>query len=98
MVLGGRPDHGGATDVDVLDALGECRAPAGGLLKGIEIDHQQIDGRYAVRLRRDRMFLVVPDGKQTSVHLRVQRLQPAVHHLGKASVLGHVLDLQPRPP
>ena len=33
---------------------------------------------------------VAADGEQAAVHLGVQRLQPAVHHLGKAGVLGDV--------
>ena len=49
VVLGGGADHGGAADVDVLDALVVGRALGRGGLERIEIDHQQVDGRDAVR-------------------------------------------------
>ena len=35
---------------------------------------------------------VAADGEQAAVHLGMQGLEPAVHHLGKAGVLGDVLD------
>ena len=41
------------------------------------------------------MFLVVADREQAAMHLGMQRLDPAVHHFGKAGQLGDVLDLQP---
>ena len=49
VVLGGGPDHRRPADVDVLDALGIGRALRHGRLEGVEIDHEQIDGRNPVR-------------------------------------------------
>ena len=91
VVLGGRADHRRPADVDVLDAVGERGALRHGRLERIEIDHQQIDGRDAVRVCSGRVLGIVADGQKAAVHLGMQRLEPAVHHLGKAGVLGHVL-------
>ena len=45
-------DHGGAADVDILDAVGEIAAARHGRFERIEIDHQNIDGADAVRAHR----------------------------------------------
>ena len=44
---------------------------------------------------RGRVLRVVADREQAAVHLGMQRLDAAVHHLGKAGELGHVDDLEP---
>src|SRR6185437_5476412 len=50
-VFGGGAHHGRAADVDVLNDLGEGRAGlGGGLLKGVEVDHNHVDGLDAVLL------------------------------------------------
>jgi len=61
----------------------------------IEIDHQEIDRRDVVGTCRRLVIGIAADGKQPAVHLGMQRLHPAVHHLRKAGVLGDVLHLQP---
>ena len=81
VVLGGGADHRRAADVDVLDAVVESRALRDGRLERIEIDHQQIDRPDAVRVHRGGVLRVVADRQQAAMHLRVQRLDPAVHHL-----------------
>jgi hypothetical protein len=49
VVLGGAAEHGGAADVNVLDRLLEGDVgPGDGLLEGIEIDDDEIDGADAV--------------------------------------------------
>ena len=40
------------------------------------------------------MAVIVADGEQAAVHLGVQRLHPAVHHLGKPGDVGDVDHLQ----
>ncbi len=67
-------------------------ALGGGRLEGIEINDQQIDRRDAVCLGGPRVLGVAADGEQAAVHLGMQRLEAAVHHLGKAGVLGDVGD------
>ena len=96
MVLGGGADHRRSADIDILDAVVVGRALRDRRLERIEIDHQQIDGADAVRLHRAGMLLVVADREQAAMHLRMQRLDAAVHHFGKAGQLGHVDDLHAR--
>ena len=38
------------------------------------------------------VFGIAAHGEQPAMHLRMQRLQAAIHHLGKPGVLGDVLD------
>ena len=95
VVLRGSPDHRGTADVDVLDAVLVTGAFVDGCLERVEVDHEQVDRRDAVRLHRISMFLVVADREQAAMHLGVQRLDPPVHHLGKAGQVGDVLDLKP---
>ena len=94
VVLGRGADHRRSADVDVLDAVVEGRALRDRRLERIEIDHQQIDRRDAVLLHRCRVRGVVADRQQAAMHLRMQRLHPAVHHLGKAGEVRHVAHLQ----
>ena len=63
-----------------------------GFLERVEIDHQQIDRRDGMRLRRGLVRGIAADRQQAAMHLRMQRLQTAVHHFGEAGVLGDVLD------
>jgi len=87
VILGRGAQHGGAADVDVLDRQGEVAVGARyGLLEGIEVDHHQVDRLDAV-LGHHRVVGAAPS-QQAAVDLRVQGLHPAVHHLGKAGVVG----------
>ena len=52
VVLGGRTDHGGPTDVDVLDAVGEGRALGDGGAEGVQVDHDDLD-RLAAQLQQE---------------------------------------------
>ena len=96
VVLRRRADHRGAADVDVLDALLETGVLVDGRLERVEIDHEQIDRRDAVRFHRLGMFLVVADREQPAMHLGMQGLYATIHHLRKTGQLGDVPDLQPR--
>ena len=96
MVLGRSPDHRRAADVDILDAVViactfRCR-----FLEGIKVHDQQVDGTDAMRLHRGQVFGIVAQGQQPAVDRWVQRLDPAVHHFGKARHIGHVHHRQPR--
>ncbi len=97
MVLRRGADHRGAADVDVLDAVFVTGAFVDGRLERVEVDHQQVDRRDAVRLHRIGMLLVVADREQAAMHLGMQRLDPAVHHFGKAGEVGDVATLAARP-
>src|SRR3546814_8417229 len=50
-----------------------------------------------MRLHRPDMGRVVADGEDAAVNGRVQRLDAAVHHLGKTGEVGDVEDSMPRP-
>ena len=73
----------------------EARALRDRRLERIQIDHQEIDRRDAMRRHRRGMRLVVADREQAAMHLGVQCLDPAVHHFREAGELGDVDDLQP---
>ncbi len=95
VVLGGGADHSGAADVDILDAVLVSRALVDGRLERIEIDDQQVDRRNAVVLHRLRMIGIVADREQSTMHVGMQRLDPAVHHFRKAGQVCDIADLQP---
>ena len=92
MVLGGGADHRRATDVDILDA-GVIVATLGNrFFERVEIDHQKVDRLDVMREHCRDMIVIVTQGQQPAMHHRVQRFDPAIHHLGKSRHLGHVLD------
>ena len=88
MVLGRTAQHGRTSDVDVLDgfviAAVSARDSAG---KRIEVDHQQVDGCYAVFGHHG--FVDAAPTQQAAVYARMQRLDASAHDLGKAGVFGH---------
>ena len=96
VVLGGAADHRGTADVDVLDAfLGRAAARHRGLER-VEVDDQEVDrpdawaSMAASCVGFSRMASSPPCTK------RMQGLQPAVHHLGKAGQVGDLGDGQAR--
>ena len=91
MVFRRGADHRRAADIDVLDAVGEIAAARDGFLERIEIDHQNIDRANVVRAHRFGMGGIVADREQAAMHRRMQRLDPAVHHFGKA---GQIADVE----
>ena len=94
VVLRRGADHGRAADVDILDAVGEIAAARDGVLERIKIDHQQIDRPDAVAAHRIGVGGIAAHGKKSAMHRRMQRLDPAIHHLGKSGEIADVDDLQ----
>jgi hypothetical protein len=92
MVLGRRARHGRAADVDVLDRGLEIGAARHRGLEGIKIAHQKIDAGDAVLHHGGGMIGLVAQGQQAAMHLGVQGLDPAVHHLRKIGDFRHVGD------
>ena len=90
MVLGAGADQRRAADIDIFDAIVEIGAARDRLLEGVEIDHEQIDRRDRVLLKRALMRLVAAHGEQPAMNARMQRLDAAVHHFGNARDLGNV--------
>jgi hypothetical protein len=82
VVLGRGPHHGGATDVDHLDA--------GLLTEGVEVAHDEVDGRDAVGLEVGQVLGLRTVGEYAAVDLGVERLDPAAEHLGRPGDLGHL--------
>ena len=93
VVLGRRADHRRAADVDILDDRVAVGAAHHGLEERVEIDDDEVDRSDAVLLHRRRMLGIVAHAEQAAVDLRVKRLHPPVHHLGKAGEVGNVAHL-----
>src|SRR5882762_3964996 len=96
VVLRRGADHRRPANVDVLDALLEAGALIDDRLERIEIDHQKIDRRDAVRLHRVRMFGVAADRQQSAMHFGMKGLDPSVHHFRKSGQFRYIRDLQAR--
>ena len=93
VVLGRRTHQRRPADVDLLDGLVQGDALAGhGGLERIEVHHHQLEGEDAVLGQRLHVLGVVVAAEDSAVDLRMEGFQPAVHHFGKAGVLGHVAD------
>ena len=92
MVLGRPTDHRGPADIDVLDAILVGGAFRDGRLEWIEIDDEEIDRRDDVCPGLRLVLGIAADGEQSTVNRGMQGLQPPIHHLWKAGVVGDVLD------
>ena len=88
VVLGGASYHRRAAHVDVLDHRGVVGSRRDGGLEGVEVHHQEVDRQDRVRQHGGLVLRVLADGEEAAVHLGVQRLDPPVHHLGKAGEVG----------
>ncbi len=88
MILGRAAKHGRPTDVDIFDRFRQRHPfPGNRLLKGIKIDHHQINRLNIVLLDCRLMLFISANVKQTSMHLGMQRLDPSIQHLRKSSIL-----------
>ena len=95
-VLGRRSQHGRPADVDVLHQLTEGDARlAGGLLEGIKIHHHHVDGFDSLRRHSRPVFLAVPHVQDAPMDLGMQRLYPAIQHLGEAGKVGNIAHRKP---
>ena len=81
VVLRCGADHGRSADVDGLDVRT--------IEERVQVAHDELDGRDALGLEVGAVTVVPEIGEQATVNARVQRLHPAVEHLGSA---GDVLD------
>ena len=87
VVLRRAADHGRAADIDVLDGVGQGAARLGhGGGEGVEIDRHEVD-RGDAMLAHHRAVQITA-AENAAVDLRVQGLDPAVHHFREASVVG----------
>jgi hypothetical protein len=89
VVLGGTAQHRRTADVDVLDDVGARRTGLPHrLAEAVEVDAQHVDRVDAVLDHRRAVAGVVAATEQPAVHLRMQGLEPPVHQLGEARVVG----------
>ena len=80
VILGGRAEHRGAADVDVLDRLlFRAPGPRDRRLERIEVDREHID--RIDRVLGERRVVDAAPREQAAVHARMQRLDAAVHDL-----------------
>ncbi len=95
-VLGRRPDHRRAADVDHLDRLrlGDSRA-RDGAFERVEIDRHEIEACDAVFRQRRGVRRLRPVGEDAAVNPRVERLDAAVEDLGEAGDFGDAGDGEP---
>src|SRR5450631_4253360 len=63
-----------------------------GLLKGVEVDDDHVDGSDAVSGDGGFVFLIAANVKQAAMNLGVERLDAAIKHLWKAGEFADVLD------
>lgn len=87
MVLCRGSQHARATDIDFLDDFRVTSAGLNRLLKGVEIDTNQINRTDAVLLHRSQVRRVIAAGQKSAVNLRVQGLHTAIHHFREAGVV-----------
>ena len=95
-VLRGRADHGRPPDVDHFDDLVE---PDAGhrrcLLERIEVAHDEVDRLEPGAPDVLHVLVIVANGHDPRVDLRVERLHPSVEHLGKSRIARDPVDLYP---
>ncbi len=87
VVLRRCPDHRRPADVDLLDGLRRARSAGHGLLERVQARDQQLERLDAQLGKLGAMSVLGQIGEQAGVHLRVQRLDPAIQALGKPGEL-----------
>ena len=94
-VLGRGTNHGGAADVDVFDEVAEGdRRLGGGFLKGVEVDHNHVDGLDAVGGDGGLVLGVATNVKKAAMDAGVQCFDAAIEHFREAGEVADVFDLE----
>ncbi len=89
-------DHGRAANVDVLDDLGGADVGLErGLLEGVEVDDDEVDGLDAVGIDGGDVFGVLADVEDATMDPGVQGFDSSVEHLGETGELRDVADSEP---
>jgi hypothetical protein len=96
VVLGRGAHHGGAADVDLLDHVVADRTGGDGLDERVQVHHDELERRDVELGELTLVILEAQVGEQAAVDLRVQRLHPAVEHLGDPGDGGDVGDGEAR--
>jgi hypothetical protein len=88
-ILGGGAHQRRPADVDLLDQIVERRRGIGRRShEGVQIDDHQVDEADALARERRQIVRMIAAREDAAVDRRVQRLDPAVHHLREASHVG----------
>ena len=95
MVLGRGPDHRRPADIDILDTGGEIGTAGQRLGKGIEVHHQQAEGRNALPRQRLAVRRVALVGEQAAMDRRVQGLDPTAKDLREPGNVRNLAHGQP---
>ena len=83
VIFCGCAQHGGATDVDVFDRVGERAVGLrNGFTKRVQVDDEQIDAIDAVLGHRLQVLGAVAPPEQATVNFRVQRLDAPIQDFG----------------
>ena len=86
VVLGGCTNHAGATDIDVLDdVLKIVLVLEYGLLEGIEVDYDHVDGSDSFLRNGTHVLREIPPCEKSTVDHGVEGLDTTVQHLGESS-------------
>ncbi len=94
VVFGGGPQQAGAPDVDLLNEFRKIDAGLfRRLLEGVEVHYDHVDVGDAVLHLRGPVRRIAT-AEDPARHLRMQRLETALHHLGKARQVRDIADLQ----
>jgi hypothetical protein len=89
MVLGRRPHHRRATDVDLLDALLRPGTGRHGLGERVQVADQQVERRHLELVQLRQVLGLAGVGEQAGMDPGVQRLDPPVQALRER---GDLLD------
>ena len=98
MVLRRRPDQRRPPDIDILDAVLPPGARVHRRRKRIEVHHDEIDPPDPMLLHRLAMLGQIPPRQNPPMDLRMQRLNPPIHHLRESRVRRHLHHRHPRVP
>ena len=78
-----------ATNIDILDGVLKGAIGLGdGALKGVEVHHQQVDGRDALFIHH--RFIETAPAQEAAMNFRVQCFDAAGHDFRKAGVVRHL--------
>ena len=96
VVLGRRPDHCRAADVDVFDAGGVIGALGHGFFERVKVDDQKVDRLDPMGGHGQKVFVIVAQRQKAAMHIGVQGFDPTIHHFGKARHIRYIAHRQPR--
>ena len=96
IVFRSTTQHRGTTDVDIFDGFLKRHALAhDGLLEGVEIDHNQVDGGNGVLSGLGLVLGIVAFLQEAPVDFRVESFHTALEKFGGTSVVSDIDDGEP---